>query len=587
LPGWPPWSSHFSSNYDTWRRNTDMTFKNLDVGYDPRPNPFVAIWTGTTAFLSAAVLTMIGCFVLTPIHPDGAALDLIETWSAIGTVAADRQIILRLVLGVGVGALGGLVAFRYACRNMPLTEPFQQITERHPRVSYGEYAREDLKRRLFAEAGQGAPNGLYLAPHLAMPRSCETKNILVVGEPNSGKSNITRALADQAIDRGDRVLLLCNKGDVTSAFTSDEAVLIAAHHQDSYALDLAADIVDVAAAAQFAADVVPASNPPFWSDCARTVLTDIILKLQEARPGRWTARMLLNAALRDSEVIRRSIANIALNASPLLQGADGGAEDKTVTGILMTMRSAAFANLRPLAWAWDQAPPERRFSVRRWMSDGYAGPRTVIVQYSSDYEALSTLIAGSLIRRVAKRLADPQLAVDPTRRVVMVLDEFHLLDKIEGLSSALAVGREKGLVVILGIQNYGQLIEKYGENGANTLLDLFRIKIFGRLSPGTSANLVAKHLGERDVSTLVENRTPGKDDPRRFVEERKLIPTFSATQLASELGVFDNGRKTGDVLAIVQCYGQSYVLEWPFTIWGSKRAGFIPARWLTQPPITS
>ena len=63
-----------------------------------------------------------------------------------------------------------------------------------------------------SEFGKNGPRGLYIAPHLALPKAAETKNILIVGEPNSGKSNLIRAMVDQSIERGDRVLLLCNKG---------------------------------------------------------------------------------------------------------------------------------------------------------------------------------------------------------------------------------------------------------------------------------------------------------------------------------------------------------------------------------------
>ncbi len=555
------------------------------IGYEPTRNTGTAVWIGAVTFLICTVIVTAGLFILTPLHPHGQSLDPLATWHALGSRAANEQAGLRLLLGVLTGVIGALVAVDQASRTMPLTEPFRNVTEQHPRVYYGEYARDDLRRRLFAEAGLKEPRGLYLAPHLAMPRSTETKNVLVVGEPNSGKSNIIRALADQAIDRGDRVLLFCNKGDVTQAFTRQDSILIAAHHAESHAIDLAADIVGAAAAAQFAADIVPESTPPFWSNAARTVLTDIILTLQDTYPKTWNAGMLLNAALEDSETIRSSIDKIEANAGPLLQSTDPDAEDKTVIGILLTLRAAVYTNLRHLAWAWDTLPPERRFSIRRWMSERYEGPRTIIVQYSSDYDELSTLVTGTLIRRIAKRLADPRLPVNPNRRVVLVLDEFHLLGKIDGLQAALAVGREKGLVVILGLQTYSQLIETYGEVAANTLLDLFRIKIFGRLPGGAAADAVATSLGQRDVSALVQNRTPGKDDKRRYVEERKTIPVFSATQLASQLGVFRNIGETGDVRAVIHCYGQCYVLDWPFTTWLKKRSGFTAANWLKKLPI--
>ena len=553
----------------------------LDVGYEPRRHPGAAYWTGATVGLTVAALASIALFTLTPVFFHEQPLGPFRIWDEIDRPEVYQQVNPRLLLGALAGAIAGWMAYRHAWRHTPLSEPFRQISKADPHVHYGDYAKADLQRRLFTEAGADAATGIYLAPHVALPRSAETKNIMVVGAPNTGKSNIIRALADQSIERGDRVLLLCNKGDVTASFTNEEAVLIAAHHRDSYAVDLAAEVDDVAAAQQFAADIVPTSSPSFWSDSARSVLTDIIIRLQQLNPGQWDAGSLLQAVMSDSEVIRKAINAIVLNAGPLIAGGD---EDTAARGILATMRSAALVNLRPLAWAWRNAAPNRRFSVKRWLRDGYEGPRTVIVQYSADYASMSSLVAGSLIRRVAQRLADPQLPVDPARRVVMVLDEFHLLQKIDGLDTAMAVGREKGLVVVIGIQAYGQLIDTYGEIGTNKLLDLFGIKIFGRLSPGDSSDRVEEQLGKREVSALVENRTPEKDDTRLHIEERKTIPTFSATRLATGLGVTENPENTGDVRAVVQCFGQAYVLDWPFTIWRRKRPGFIPADWLHQPP---
>lgn len=58
----------------------------------------------------------------------------------------------------------------------------------------------------------------------------------------------------------------------------------------------------------------------------------------------------------ESEVITKAIDAIVLNAGPLIAG---GKEDKAAQGILYTMRSAALADLRPLAWAWHEAPPRK------------------------------------------------------------------------------------------------------------------------------------------------------------------------------------------------------------------------------------
>lgn len=562
-----------------------MKFFNLNTGYMPRPNPIFAVMCGVKTLLVAAAVLFAITLLVTPIHFNGYDLNPRQVWEERDMAEVWAQLRLRLMVSLLIGGGAGLIAFRETWRATPKTEPFTQTDSGDPHVNYGDDARQNLRLRLLQEAGWKTPSGLYLAPYLALPRTAELKNILLIGAPNSGKSNITRALIDQSIERGDRTLILCNKGEITAAFSDQDSILIAAHHAGSFALDLAADVCDPASAIQFAQDIIPTSTPPFWSDCARLVLTDVILDVIDRQPGTWTARMLLTAALMDSRVIRRAISKIDLSAAPLIESSDPTEDDKTVTAILITMRSGAFKNLRPLAWAWDKMPESRRFSVRRWLAEEYKGPRTLIVQFSPEYKALSTLVAGRLIRSIATRLADPQIEVDPSRRVVLALDEFHLLDKIEGMVEALAVGREKGLVCWLGIQSYDQLVEKYGRNGANVLSDLFQMKIYGRLTPGEAADAIAKRLGRRAVSALVANRITTSQNPGKLVEERKSIATFSASRLASELGVFANKAQSGDVRAVVHCYGQAYVLEWPFTLWRARRSGFEAAAWLSKPPL--
>jgi NAD(P)-dependent dehydrogenase (short-subunit alcohol dehydrogenase family) len=87
----------------------------------------------------------------------------------------------------------------------------------------------------------------------------ESRNILVVGASGHGKSNIVRAIATQTIDRGDRTVIHCNKGDVTRSFDLDDVVLISPAHRDGWAWDIGADLDGPAAAAEFSPT---SSHPP-------------------------------------------------------------------------------------------------------------------------------------------------------------------------------------------------------------------------------------------------------------------------------------------------------------------------------------
>lgn len=534
-------------------------------------------------------------------------------WDGYAQTYFHHSLLLRSLISLVVGVAAAITTYRSVRRHTPPQEPFEQETAADPQVFYGEDAPEHLVRRLREETGSDARNGLYLAPYLPLPHPAETKNILVVGASGSGKSNIIRALADQMIERKDRVLMLCVKGEVTAAFDAKDSILIAAHHRDSHAIDLAADIADSAAAIQFAADIVPASNPPFWSDCARAVLVDLILYLCMMRPGNWTAGTLLTLLAKDTAFLRERMKGIGFSASPLIESADEDGDDKTVTGILLTLRSAALANLRPLAWAWDRLPPERRFSVRRWLADDYTGKRTVIMQYSAEYAALSSLVVGNLVRTMVRTLSSPSLRNDRDRRIGLVLDEFHEIEKIDGFAHTLAVGREKGLVTILGTQTLPQIVATYGADEAAAITDLFQIKVFGRQDPGDSLDRQMKILGTRRIVRMVPNKSPLPDDKRKQLEIRETIETVGTGIIANQLGIEKHtssqkptswfhragarlatwiGRPRYEavksapykVKAVVQCYGQVYRLEWPGTTWITRRPGNIPADWLRRIP---
>lgn len=535
-----------------------MKLFGLNRGYNPRRHP-------GNALLGGVAIGLLASFILFEFLSFSGSMPPLVTGNG-------------LALAVTVGVAAAAVACWRLWRRTPLREPFATLDEHDPRVYWGDDAREDLLRRFSIEYGAAATQrGLYIAPYCPIPFAAETKNILVVGAPNSGKTGIIRALIDQSIERADRILILCKKGDMTQSFDKDEVVLIAPHHADSYDLDLAADIADFAAAEQFATDVVPESSPPFWSQTARTILTDIIAAQIATNPRRWNALTLFEAAMEESDAIREKIKVLWLNAAPLLHGAGADDEDKTVAGVLDTMRSAVFDSLRLLAFASNTIPASRRFSVRRWLARDYSGPRIVIAQFSSEYEALSTMVIGGLIKRIARLVADPKVGVDAKRRVVLALDEFDALGKIDDLPRALAVGREKGLVVIIGVQSVWQVITKYGRDLANTLFALFQIKIYGRLDPDDGCKLVSEWMGSRKV--LVAPTSGEK-------AEEKTLEAYSQSSLAANLGR-RNERGASFIRALVHCYGQVYEMEWPLTLWNKKRQGYIPAGWIRRIPRQS
>ncbi|WP_426424213.1 type IV secretion system DNA-binding domain-containing protein [Bradyrhizobium genosp. A] len=542
-----------------------------------------AVFTGVMALLLALVPCVIALMtvptitetlsVSTWIHNGEEMFKHLPLWELLR--ARWPYLITAIVISLMAGAYAGYDAWEQA----PLVESFLTPNPSDPRIYYDENARLKLRTQFQMEAGRFASRGIWIAPFLNLPFRLETRNLLVVAASGHGKSNIVRSFAHQMIRRGDKVILHCNKGDVTQCFDLNDVILISPSHRDGWAWHVAADIDGPAAAAEFAKDVIPASDQPFWSDSARLVLADTISAMAHELGTEWGPGELLLTLLSKPQNLRDRIASIDLSASPLLgNGDDDNGVDKTVQSIMSTLLSAAVYALRPMAYAWTHLPPEKRFSVKAWLSDTNSQSKIVIVQTSPNFEEMSTAVCGGILRRVCKALSDASVAIDANRRVSLVLDEMYSLGRVEGLAKALSVGREKGLVCLAALQSQQQLDELYSKE-ASLLLDLFQIKIYGRLTAGPSAELAEKTIGSRDIIWSAPNKHPEKDDKRRYVMKEAHVPVVTSTQLNRDFGVFEGDDGKEYVRAIVHYAGAANRLDWPLTVWNKVGEGFVPAEW--------
>lgn len=550
-------------------------FSEINVGLKPRPYPMPAIVTGLAVF----------CIALLPVTLLVAAAGMGKPFVSEGTqqpVGIWQLAIAHwpcAVTGLFISICAGVFAGRDAWHETPRTEPFEIPDEADPRVYYDDDARAKLQASFMKEAGGLADDGYWLAPYLNLPFSLETRNLLVVAASGHGKSNIIRAIASQTILRGDRTVLHCNKGDVTRCFDLRDVILISPTHRDGWAWDIGADLDGPAAATEFSRDTIQSSDQPFWSDTARLVMADTINAIAAGKGQTWGPLDLLTALLSSPDDLRARIEKVDLSASPLIASGEDGAVDKTVQGIMSTLLSAALTTLRPMAHAWAGLPPEKHFSVKKWLSKEYNGPKIVIVQTSPNFESLSTSVCGGILRRICKGVSDASTKIDPANRTTFILDEFYSLGFIEGLGKALSVAREKGLICIAAVQSMEQL-HIYGKE-AILLSDLFQIKIFGRLTAGEGAADAEKTIGSRQIRWQVRNTNPANDDKRRYLTKDDTKPVVSATQFSRDFGMFEPNTSRERVSAVVHYAGNAHRLEWPLTTWEVKGEGYVAAAWTT------
>lgn len=557
-------------------------FAYLQVGLKPRPHPFVPTVIG---LLVAAITLPLVTAVLLAVAAIGDHFVWVKWMAALADLTGGSKLWAYigahcplLLVGLGISICAGYLTWLDARDRTPWTEPFQTPDDADPHVYYDEDARLKLQWSFRKEAGATATAGFWLAPYLNLPFTLESRNLLVVGASGHGKSNIVRAIATQTIERGDRTIIHCNKGDVTRSFDLRDVVLISPAHRDGWAWDIGTDLDGPAAAAEFARDIIPSSDQPFWSDSARLILTDTINAISVEKGRNWGPVDLLLALLSSPEDLRLRIAKINLSASPLLASGDDGGTDKTVQGIMSTLLSAALTTLRPMAYAWADLPTEKHFSIKRWLAPHYAGPNIVIVQTSPNFEAMSTSVCGGVLRRICKGVSDASMAIDQSRRTTLILDEFYSLGKIEGLATALSVAREKGLICVAAVQSMEQLRLLYQDESI-LLSDLFQIKIYSRLTAGDGAAEASNTLGSRAIRWQARNTNPAHDDKREFITKDETRPIVTATQFTRDFGLFEPNTSKEYIRAIVHYAGAAHRLDWPATRWKVKGDGFVAAAW--------
>ena len=152
------------------------SFRIRHVGYKPHRHPQNAIMCAAFTFLFAAFGSFATLLLVLPM--DGhlvPALNLIAAWRALDMSHMSAPLYLHTGLAVLVATVAAGCAFSLALAETPLEEPFRSINDADPKLYYDEFARDDLSRRLTEEAGSGDKAGLWLAPHLPLPFSLDTR----------------------------------------------------------------------------------------------------------------------------------------------------------------------------------------------------------------------------------------------------------------------------------------------------------------------------------------------------------------------------------------------------------------------------
>lgn len=482
-------------------------------------------------------------------------------------------------IGLGV-VVASAFAFVFAYADTPLTE--NVTVKRGRRVQTGVYALRAL-RRAIRRGGKPHKQNLWLLPGVQLNDVSTARNLLLAGTQGAGKSALLRAYAEQQLQStSGKMFVLDIKGDMMAGLPADSLILVAPQDARSWVLDIGREITNSLIAREFAAKCVPVSKQdPMWAQGTRSVLADIAMALRANSGGTWAWSDLADSALSSTSEIRQMLITSGGKSASLLNFGQDPEENRTVMSIMITLWVTVLNVIEPLARAWSEVDPTRRFTVRDWLRPNSALPRTLLFQKSPDYPELAGAIGSFLAERVAAAAVAPARRHADTERLLMLLDEFSEVS-IERLPQLLALGREMHVATIATVQDLGQITALFGPEQGSVVESRFGIRLVLRLEPGETIDRICEvWIGQRQVKrrrdATVEELARGFTGPIETVWEDTITPDF----VTDGLGVFESAE--GKIVRVlVTGFPTLAIVDVPITAWADRREAHIPAPWIVE-----
>lgn len=453
-------------------------------------------------------------------------------------------------------------------------KPVDQYHARGPILLTGSdavsYAKRKVKMSHKKTQTIDLPTGLLIHPLIRLPVGAETRGLLFLGAPNSGKTQSMKPAFLDAIKQQPyaKACVLDNKGDYTEIFDENQSIILAPWDSRGVAWDVGQDIRTELDAGLLAQSLIPAidGDNAVFSDASRVALTGYIVCLQHTHGINWTWKHLAECLEWSLEQTIEEFQRFYPIGLKIFK--EGSKSSDSVHFSLV----ANLSSLRQLARAWTTS--SGGISLRKWIHDDSEEKPILLLQVSKAFPTISDAYICAILNVLSKLILSPTFADSSSRRIHFVLDEIAQIPYLEQLKNLIALGRSKGACIWLGIQDFDLLVDQYGQYEVNSLIGMMQTKIILSMGSGTGADFSSKLLGDREIFT--EN----------FDENGHRIPLTQSQRLISpsEISQLLQPTLKHGIQGWMTITGWDAVLRltWPITNFQKIRDGIELADWIDQ-----
>jgi type IV secretory pathway TraG/TraD family ATPase VirD4 len=199
----------------------------------------------------------------------------------------------------------------------------------------------------------------------------------------------------------------------------------------------------------------------------------------------------------------------------------------------VSIRTTAATFVRALRYLPVAGEP---FHIRRWVHDERQNGWMFLNAQRDQIDSVRSILSAWL-----EVFANALTSLPPSRsrRVWLIIDELHSLNRIPSLAPFLAESRKYGGCGVIAFHQVAQLRERYGRDGAEALTGACATWVCMRQNDPETAKWIANSFGQVEVYEAHQGLTYGANDMRDGVSlsrMRKQRPVL----LDSEISQLDN-----------------------------------------------
>lgn len=290
--------------------------------------------------------------------------------------------------------------------------------------------------------------------------------LCIMGAPGQGKSVLINQVIKQTPKESKQIIIDVKGEFIEKHFDSKTDFLICPSDIRSVRFNLV-NLLHSKIDTGIIAEILIAdeqSNDPHFVAAGRGIMEAILVYAAKRNLSNKSIHKLVSDPIELKKILKDEEAKLL--ASPFLFFTDSGEPSRETKSTLSTLARKAKI-LQYLAYM-DDLDTEKIY-LDDWIKDKNGGKLFLLAtdNLSKIFAPLYGVISSYLI----STLLDQEDSTD--KDYYFIFDELPRLGKVlgENLEKALAVGRSKGIKVLMAMQSYSQIKEKYGDKQAESILD--------------------------------------------------------------------------------------------------------------------